>query len=197
MSVKKKRRLQLTGKDDEYAKRDAVKDQTPEAPKVESAQAPKADVPPPEAKPTDKPEISGSARKAPKAAPSSSRSTEDKAALTIQVNLRLPVGEQLTTRLHSLAEKHGQAVEPIMKTARSRAAERFTKIIEKGNKPESQGSETGGEVTRFATSYSGKDAERLNSWFDPFGLGVAKDGIKPIMTQLLQEEVAKICDAAD
>ncbi len=198
-SVKKKRRLKLIGPDDQYAKRDAVKErstvtaQDTDKPaantqhqtiqKETPSQQTVAQEARPEEPKRDKPE------KKEKAAPHKVE--------PVPVNIRLPVGDNLTKRLTELASKHEQPIEPIIKTARKRAAERFKTLILSGNKPETPKSETGGEVTRFAATFSGETAKKINAWFDPFNLGVAKDGIKPIMTALLQEEVAKICDAVE
>lgn len=193
-SVKKKRRLQLTGPDDQYAKRDAVKR---DAAKEKSPIAPAQE-------PTPKPETAklkvakaSTEKQTATAVPQNSSPKKTASNTQIPVNLRLPIGEPLTARLTALAEKHGQAIEPILKTARGRAAERFNGMIEGDAKPEPTECETGGEITRFATTFIGENADRLNAWFDPFGLGVAKDGIKPIMTKLLQDEIAKICDTVD
>lgn len=195
-SVKKKRRLQLNGSDDQYAKRDAANAQPPEQQAQPETQKPEQ-VKPAQAKvetktkPVPKPVEVVKAPIAKIVKPVTGKTDE---TAQIPVNLRLPVGDDLTARLKTLADKHGQPIEPILKTARGRAAERFNAMIQGNTKPEPVESETGGEVTRFSATFTGSNAERLNSWFDPFQLGVAKDGIKPIMAKLLQEEIAKICD---
>jgi hypothetical protein len=190
-SIKKKRRLKLTGPDDQYAKRDAVK---------EHRTAPEAAMPVPETrqKPAEKPtpaQQSASSGKEGKGKPQQNIKKPTGKKEQVPVNIRLPVGENLTKRLNELAGKHNQPIEPIIKAARKRAADKFKKLVLEGNRPEETGYETGGEVTRFATTFSGATAQQVTEWYDPFKLGVAKDGIKPIMVTLLQEEIKKICDA--
>ena len=192
-SIKKKRRLQLIGPDDQYAKRDAVKDQR-------SSQETKKPVSETKKPPIKKEQVAPqpvSSDKIADASPPQSIEQRNDKSEQVPVNIRLPVGEKLSKRLTEIANKYNQPIEPIIKTARKRAAERFKELVLIGKKPEATEFETGGEVTRFAATFSGAAAEKINKWFDPFNLGVAKDGIKPVMARLLQEEIVKICDAVE
>ena len=54
---------------------------------------------------------------------------------------------------------------------------------------------TGGKSIRYATSIPGDMAANLTGWFDPFGLGVAKDACKPILISLFQDQARALCDA--
>lgn len=197
---KDKRRLVLNGSDDAYARREAAKDggtaaehSTETHPEPIRAAAPlqKELAFRPKREPMPRNERS-EAR-----GPVESASTRQKTVQTIQVNYRLNLGQKLSERLQLLADAHDQPIELIMKGLRTKAADRFKGLATEGTKPPIPISETGGKSIRYAAAVSGDLAKNLNAWFDPFGLGVAKDACKPILIELFQEEARALCDAAE
>lgn len=190
---KEARRLVLNGTDDAYAKRDAVRDPNPDETSTPDAVAPEvraAKRGSPESGLVVQPE-----QPAPK--PKARSEPPQKAAHSIQVNYRLNLGPALSARLQSLADAHDQSLDLVMKGIRARAAERFRTLASAATKPPMPEPATGGKSIRYAASISGELAENLHAWFDPFGLGVAKDACKPILIWLFQEEARALCDAAE
>lgn len=84
-----------------------------------------------------------------------------------------------------------------MKGVRNKAADRFKALASGATKPPIPDTASGGQSTRYAATLTGDLAENLKAWFDPFGLGVAKDACKPILIWLFQEEAQALCDAAE
>jgi len=203
---KDRRRLVLNGNDDAYAQREAAKDSGDAAeqeagahrqpvragasPKPEPAARPEREpvpVPVPVLR-KEWPSDQGSIGTAPVAL---------KSVQAIQLNYRLNLGQDLSERLQRLADAHDQPIELMMKGLRARAAERFKILASGPTKPVIPEPETGGKSIRYATSISGDMATNLNTWFDPFGLGVAKDACKPLLIGLFQEEARVLCDTAE
>ena len=128
---KERRRLVLSGTDDAYAKREAVREMNPvEAP-----------TPDPVA-----PEKSAPKRDGPKfgpnvqtekhlAMPTADAEPPQKAGLSIQVNYRLNLGHELSDRLQRLADANDQPIVLVMKGIRSKAAERFRTLVSEATKP--------------------------------------------------------------
>ena len=121
----------------------------------------------------------------------------EKAARAIQMNYRLNLGEDLSERLQRLADAHDQPIELIMKGLRTRSAEKFRMLASGTTKPHIPAPETGGGSIRYAASISGDMAANLSAWFDPFGLGIAKDACKPLLIGLFQEEAKALCECVD
>ena len=197
---KDRRRLVLNGSDDAYARREAVKDGGSTAEDGagfhrEPVRAKAAQ----QREPASRSEQEQVARDERPGEQSRGGSTPPakQSVQGIQVNYRLNLGEELSERLQYLADTHDQSIKLVMKGLRTRAADRFRTLASGSTKPEIPDPAPGGLATRFATAYCGADAAKLNAWFDPFGLGVAKDAIKPILVALFQEEAEAICDGVE
>ncbi|ATG38099.1 hypothetical protein PhaeoP23_03946 (plasmid) [Phaeobacter piscinae] len=219
-TAKKKRRLQLTGSDDQYAKRDAARDSEPQAPKPVQVSREQPAIETTEeaagkskqtssAEPSPKPEMVSTPKPAPKPAlkpakvspQSSTAANSQKPAVNnntdkIVVNFNLHVGDELTQAVTEMASRHSVPVEPILKKARMQTAKRFLEIVQSGKKPEGGEIESGGLVVRFSTTYTADNAAKLAEWYDPIGIGLAKDGIKPVVNRLLLEQINALCEAA-
>lgn len=192
--MKGKRRLQLNGTDDEYARKDAVKEAklttpaTAPSPKHQSAKRPHVFA----TNSGTATELAGSVStqkcrsSAPELAPSS-----------ITINYRLHLGEDLSQQIQQLAEQHDQPIELIMKAARNRAVARFRSLASKNEAPPIPAPKSGGQFTRLSTVFTSDTADTLNKWFDPLMLNIAKEKIKPIIVDLFQQEAQAICDAAE
>lgn len=196
---KDRRRLVLNGSDDAYARREAAKDGSDAAEVVtgldhEPTRA-AAPLEPVSASRSERKPVSREVRPEEHRS-SGSDSPPQETAQSIQVNYRLNLGQELSERLQRLADAHDQPIELIMKGLRVRAADRFKVLASGSTKPLIPEPEAGGKSIRYATSLSGDIAANLNAWFDPFGLGVAKDACKPILIGLFQEEARVLCDAA-
>lgn len=192
--MKSKRRLQLNGTDDAYARKDAVKDAkltvtaSAESPKRQSSKPPCTNT----ANSGTAAEIAGSisAQKGKKPAPRL-------APATITINYRLHLGQDLSQKVQHIAEKHNQPMELIMKAARNRAVARFRTLALQNDTPSIPAPKSGGQFTRLSTVFTGEMADTLNRWFDPLMLDIAKDKRKPIILDLFQQEAHAICDAAE
>lgn len=197
---KDRRRLVLNGSDDAYARRDAAKDggdaaEHETSPDHEPARVAASLQPEPASRLERKP-VSREVRPEEHRS-SGSDSPPQETAQAIQVNYRLNLGQELSERLQRLADAHDQPIELIMKGLRTKAAKKFKALASGPTKPPISEPETGGNSIRYATSISGDIAANLNAWFDPFGLGVAKDACKPILIGLFQEEARVLCDGVE
>jgi len=191
---KEKRRLVLSGTDDVYAKREAAQD-----PKLMEASAHKAAplVASAPQRQNPKPVVTERTDGLPATPTSEAELKTQTPPPSIQMNYRLNLGLALSARLQQLADAHDQSIDLIMKGIRSKAAERFRALAIGAVKPPTSEPETGGKSIRYAATLAGERARNLNRWFDPFGLGVAKDACKPILIGLFQEEAKALCDAAE
>jgi len=197
---KDRRRLVLNGSDDAYARREAAKEGGGAAEDTvgvdrEPARATAPHQPEPVSRPVRKAVPRDDRPR--KQDPDQSVPPVQKAVQTIQMNYRLNLGKDLSERLQRLADAHDQPIELIIKGLRTNAADQFKALAAGTTKPQIPGPETGGKSIRYATSISGDMAANLNTWFDPFGLGVAKDACKPILIGLFQEEARALCDGVD
>jgi hypothetical protein len=84
-----------------------------------------------------------------------------------------------------------------MKGLRNKAAEGFKTLASGSIRPAALDPTKGGLSTRYAAVFTGEIARNLNQWFDPFDVGVAKDGCKLILVRLFQDEAQALCDAMD
>jgi hypothetical protein len=190
---KEKRRLVLNGTDDAYAKREATLG-------VSLASRPSADSP-------NSPGAAFSGQEL--VSPSSGQSDEPQATAkatgseipeteaSIQVNFRLNLGDSLSEQLQSLAVAHDQPINFVMKGLRNKAAERFKRVASENTKPSIPEPASGGLSIRYAATFSGDQARNLSQWFDPFGLGVAKEACKPILVEMFQQEAKALCVSAE
>ncbi|KIC08871.1 hypothetical protein RA19_18650 [Leisingera sp. ANG-M1] len=188
---KDKRRLVLTGTDDLYAKKEALI----ERPLSDSSKetSPQPDIPVEEIETVTSLPVTSEQTPATDPLPGARR-LHPGTGKAIQVNFRLNLGKDLSKRLQQLAEAHGQPLEPILKGLRIKAADRFKSLAAGQVKPVVPAPDSGGLYIRHTATYTGDIARVLNQWFDPFGLGIAKDACKPILTQLLQEEARVLCE---
>jgi len=197
---KDRRRLVLNGSDDAYARREAVKDGGSTAEDGagfhrEPVRAKAAQQREPASRSEREP-VTGDERPGEQSRGGSTPPAKQ-SVQGIQVNYRLNLGEELSERLQYLADTHDQSIKLLMKGLRGKATERFREVATAAAKPRISVPATGGKSIRYATSISGDMAETLNAWFDPFGLGVAKDACKPILIWLFQEEATTLCDAVE
>ena len=195
--MKGKRRLQLNGTDDDYARKDAVKEAKLTTP---------ATAPSPKRQPSKPPHaiITDSSTETETAGSTSTQkgksSARGLAPSSITINYRLHLGEDLSRKIQHLAEQHNQPMELIMKAARNRAVARFRTLALLSGAPAIPAipaPKSGGQFTRLSTVFTGDMADTLNKWFDPLMLNIAKDKIKPIILDLFQQEAHAICDAAE
>ena len=190
---KEKRRLVLNGTDDAYAKREATLG-------ASLASKPSADSPnSPGAAFSGQRLVSassGQSTEPPEAAKATGSEIPETEA-PIQVNFRLNLGDSLSEQLQRLADAHDQPIDFVMKGLRNKAAERFKWAASENTKPSIPEPASGGLSVRYAATFSGYLARNLNQWFDPFGLGVAKEACKPILVEMFQQEAKALCVSAD
>jgi len=191
--MKGKRRLQLSGSDDAYARKDAVKEAKLTAPASAQSQKLQSSRPPctNTANSTNATEMVGS-----HSAQRSKNPALGAAPAIITINYRLHLGEDLSQKLLHIAEKYNQPMELIMKAARNRAVARFRTLALLNEAPSIPAPKSDGQFTRLSTVFTGEMADNLNRWFDPLMLDIAKEKIKPIILELFQQEAQAICNAA-
>lgn len=189
-----KRRLQLNGTDDAYARKDAARAKKLTGPETEDVAASERAVP-------TSPEVPSESAKAPaptaqKRASRRKEKAKVEAPAEVRVNIRLHLGENLSRELEALSARFDQPMELIMKAARNRAVARFREMAVADSAPRIPEPATGGQFTRLSTVFTGEIAENLIRWFDPLRLDVAKDRIKPVLIDLFQKEARAILDGA-
>lgn len=192
--MKSKRRLQLKGTDDAYARKDAARAAKQEEPKVEGTDTSSVSKNP---EPRPASQVSTKPRKPVAQSPARKTAVARPDTAEVRVNYRLNLGEELSHKLERVAVQYDQPMELIMKAARNRAVTRFRAFALADSAPEMPVPNSGGQFTRLSTVFSGEIADNLNRWFDPLKLDVAKDRIKPILLDLFQQEAQAICDSAE
>lgn len=188
------RRVALKGMDTQYAKRDALR----------AVNAVEATLPPPveTSRAAVLPQAEERATSSPLKAPTSKVATEKiaehaaKKGDRIRLDYRFGLGEDLSIKASALGAKHSIPVEVIIKSARVRALKSLQRLLDDPKAfilPEIQ---VGGIVAVVSTSTSGKAAEKLRARFDPLDLGLAAAAIRPLVIDLVQQELRAIIDAA-
>jgi hypothetical protein len=190
---KEKRRLVLNGTDDAYAKREATLEGSP----VSRSSAENSNSPGAAFSGQEPVSPSSGHSDEPQATAKATGSEIPKAEAPIQVNFRLNLGDSLSEQLQRLADAHDQPFDLVMKGLRNKAAGRFKRVVSENTKPSIPEPASGGLSIRYAATFSGDQARNLSQWFDPFGLGVAKEACKPILVEMFQQEAKALCVSAE
>ena len=164
----KARKLNLTGSDPEYAKRDF--------------EQPRTGTNPLKKKPSNN-----------EASSKESVKPSDGLDYRVNLNMALKITAALGAKLSVVAKEHNVPESPIIKASRLKAHTRLRKMIANGVKPsESANTTPAGNSIKYTGVFTGEEAKILTEWFDPLSIGVPNEAVRPTLEKFLTEEIEAI-----